>query len=48
MTIGDHPRLLALGYLANQAMLDKANPETGVEHDSDVDVVVVRTARETK
>jgi FdhD protein len=47
MTIGDHPRLLALGFLANQAMLDKANPVTGVEHDSDVDVVVVRTARET-
>jgi FdhD protein len=47
MTIGDHPRLLALGFLANQAMLDKANPVTGVEHDGDLDVVVVRTARET-
>jgi FdhD protein len=47
MTIGDHPRLLALGFLANQAMLDKANPVTAVEHDGDLDVVVVRTARET-
>jgi FdhD protein len=47
MTIGDHPRLLALGFLANQAMLDQANPVTAVEHDGDLDVVVVRTARET-
>ncbi len=47
MTIGDHPRLLALGFLANQAMLDKANPVTAVECDADIDVVVVRTANET-
>jgi FdhD protein len=47
MTIGDHPRLLALGFLANQAMLDSTNPVTAVEHDEDLDVVVVRTTRET-
>ncbi len=47
MTIGDHPRLMALGFLANQAMLDPSNPVTGVEHDEDLGVVVVRTARET-
>lgn len=47
MTIGDHPRLLALGFLANQAMLDPANPVTAVEHDEDIDVVVVRTERPT-
>jgi len=47
MTIGDHPRLLALGFLANQAMLDSANPVTAVDLDDDLAVVVVRTERET-
>ncbi|MGF1622221.1 MAG: formate dehydrogenase accessory sulfurtransferase FdhD [Rhodomicrobiaceae bacterium] len=47
MTIGDHPRLLALGFLANQAMLDSTNPVTAVEYDEDLDVVVVRTEHET-
>jgi FdhD protein len=47
MTIGDHPELLALGFLANQAMLDPGNPVTGVDHDDDLDVVVVRTEQVT-
>jgi len=46
MTIGDHPRLLALGFLANQAMLDPENPVTAVEHDDEIDLVVVRTERD--
>ena len=47
MTIGDHPEYLALGYLLNQAMLQPEDEITGVDHDEDLDVVVVRTAIET-
>ncbi|MEO0496689.1 MAG: formate dehydrogenase accessory sulfurtransferase FdhD [Pseudomonadota bacterium] len=47
MTIGDHPHWLALGFLANQAMLDGANPVTEVEHDEELGVVVVRTQEPT-
>jgi FdhD protein len=47
MTIGDHPELLAVGYLKNQNMLDPENPVTGIDYDEDLSVVVVRTARET-
>ena len=47
MTIGAHPEALALGYLANQGMLRADDEVTGVEHDEELEVVVVRTARET-
>ena len=47
MTIGDHPDYLAVGFLANQNMLQPDDVVTGVEHDPDLDVVVVRTERET-
>ncbi|MCS6779208.1 MAG: formate dehydrogenase accessory sulfurtransferase FdhD [Geminicoccaceae bacterium] len=47
MTIGDHPEELALGYLLNQNMLRADDVVTGIEHDPDLAVVVVRTARET-
>ncbi len=47
MTIGDHPDLLAVGYLFNQNMLRADDVITGIEHDDDLDVVVVRTERET-
>lgn len=47
MTIGDHPDLLAIGYLLNQNMLEPGNPVTGVDYDEDLEVVVVRTERET-
>ena len=47
MTIGDHPELLAVGYLLNQNMLRPDDEITAVEHDEDLEVVVVRTARET-
>jgi len=46
MTIGDHPELLALGFLANQGMLARGEA-TAVEYDDDLAVVVVRTAKET-
>ncbi len=47
MTIGDHPDLLALGYLLNQHMLRPDDVVTDVEFDAELDVVVVRTERTT-
>ncbi len=47
MTIGDHPDLLAVGYLLNQNMLRPDDEITAVEHDEELELVVVRTARET-
>ncbi|MGE3916053.1 MAG: formate dehydrogenase accessory sulfurtransferase FdhD [Hyphomicrobiaceae bacterium] len=47
MTIGDHPELLAVGYLFNQGMLRPDDEITGVDYDDDIATVVVRTARET-
>jgi len=47
MTIGDHPDWLAVGYLLNQGMLRADDEITAIEHDADLDVVVVRTARRT-
>ncbi|MBS29039.1 MAG: sulfurtransferase FdhD, partial [Alphaproteobacteria bacterium] len=47
MTIGDHPEYLAVGYLANQNMLLPEDRITGIDHDDDLDVVVVRTERQT-
>lgn len=48
MTIGDHPQFLAVGFLRNQGMLQSGDQITGIDHDDDLDVVVVRTARETR
>ncbi|MEP2706041.1 MAG: formate dehydrogenase accessory sulfurtransferase FdhD [Roseibium sp.] len=47
MTIGDHPDLLAVGYLKNQNMLEDDDVITGIDYDDDLEVVVVRTERET-
>ena len=47
MTIGDHPRWLALGFLRNQGMLRGDDEVTGVDVDEELEVAVVRTARET-
>lgn len=47
MTIGDHPDLLALGYLLNQGMLLPDDEVTGVDYDPEIEVVVVRTQRAT-
>ncbi|MEP4430606.1 MAG: formate dehydrogenase accessory sulfurtransferase FdhD, partial [Hyphomicrobiales bacterium] len=47
MTIGDHPKLLAVGYLKNQNMLEPDNPILKVDYDDDLGVVVVRTEKET-
>ena len=47
MTIGDHPQYLATGYLLNQNMLRRDDVITGVDFDEELEVVVVRTERET-
>ncbi len=47
MTIGDHPDLLAVGYLRNQNMLHDDDEITGIDYEPDIDTVVVRTARAT-
>lgn len=47
MTIGDHPKYLALGFLRNQGMLLDEADITGVDYDEELEVVVVRTASET-
>src|SRR5580693_1674806 len=47
MTINDYPEYLAIGYLLNQNMLAPSDTVTGIDYDSELDVVVVRTARAT-
>jgi len=47
MTVGDHPDCLAVGYLLNQNMLRPDDEITGIEHDEELEVVVVRTKRRT-
>ena len=47
MTVGDRPELLAVGYLLNQNMLRPDDGIEAVDHDAELGVVVVRTARQT-
>ena len=47
MTIGDYPDLLAVGYLLNQHMLLDDDEITAIEHDEDIQTIVVRTKRKT-
>ena len=47
MTIGDHPDYLAVGFLLNQNMLRSDDKITEIDYDEDLEVVVVRTERET-
>ncbi len=47
MTIGDHPEDLAVGYFLNQGMLRADDVITGIDHDVELGVVVVRTAHKT-
>jgi len=47
MTIGDYPDCMAVGYLINQNMLLPDDEITGIDYDEEIDVIVVRTARET-
>jgi FdhD protein len=47
MTVGDHPDCLAVGYLLNQNMLRADDTITAIDHDADLETVVVRTKRKT-
>ena len=47
MTIGDYPEYLAVGFLKNQGMLKSDDVIEVVEYDEELDVVVVRTERES-
>ncbi len=47
MTIADYPEYLAVGYLLNQNMLRPDDEITGIDYDDELEVVVVRTKRET-
>lgn len=47
MTIGDYPAYLALGFLRNQGMLRDDDVVTGIDHDDEVECVIVRTERQT-
>ena len=47
MTIGDHPDLLAIGYLSNQNMLKADDVITSIDYDDELSVIVVRTEHET-
>jgi FdhD protein len=47
MTVGDYPDMLAVGFLLNQNMLRMDDEIISIDYDSDIDVVVVRTKRET-
>jgi FdhD protein len=47
MTIGDHPDLLALGYLLNQNMLAAEDDVSGIDYDEEDGIVVVRTPSAT-
>ncbi len=47
MTIGDHPDILAVGFLLNQGMLQPDDEIVGIDYEEDIATVVVRTARET-
>lgn len=45
MTIGEHPRYLALGFLLNQKLLDPSDRVTDVEHDEELGTIMVHTER---
>ena len=47
MTIGDHPDLLAVGYLLNQGMLRAGDEITAIDHEPDIETIVVRTKVQT-
>ena len=47
MTIADYPDYLAVGFLLNQNMLQLDDEITGIDYDEELEVVVVRTKRQT-
>ncbi len=47
MTIGDHPKWLAVGYLFNQNMLSDKDEITSIDYEDDIDTIVIRTRTQT-
>ncbi len=47
MTIGDHPKYLAVGYLLNQNMLKPKDKIKNMIYDKDLDTVVIKTDNKT-
>ena len=47
MTIGDHPKYLAIGYLLNQNMLKSKDKIKSIIYDEDLDTVIVKTNNKT-
>ena len=47
MTIGDHPKYLALGFLKNQKLIKEDETITGIDFDDETRTVVVRTENES-
>ena len=47
MTIGDHPKYLAIGYLLNQNMLKLKDKIKNIKFEKELGVIVVRTFRKT-
>ena len=47
MTIGDHPKYLALGFLKNQKLIKEDEKITGIDFDDETKTVVVRTENES-
>ena len=43
MTVGDHPKFMAVGFLINQNMLLKSDKIIAIDVDWESEVVVVRT-----
>ena len=47
MSIGDQPKILAIGYLLNQNMIHRNDKIKNIEFEKEIETVVVRTNRET-
>ena len=47
MTIGDHPDLLALGYLVNQNIIAPDHPIRKIDYDEELGIAIVRTDEKT-
>jgi len=47
MTINDHPKFLALGYLLNQNMINENENIEAIDYEDDIKTVVVRTKKKT-
>ena len=47
MTIGDHAKYLAIGYLLNQNMINLNDKIKAIEYDNSIDTIVVRTNKKT-